>query len=257
MGVRYPQKRPGFRNYPDLGTVTTAMGLTGFTTANYYESASGTSALLKSSPWSFGIMFEISGALSGASVAGGRHNDSTAGGTCFRWSAGSSAVLCRCGNGTTTYDSATKTMTANQVYILVGTFDGTNLKLIEQAGQIGASTAAGYSDPDGSSQRLAVGIRGIVHDRDAETMTLYGFCIGNTALSAGDVATWAADCKAAFDVTDFPTGHLSKFSVRQGLSSTPGSAPSTWNATTGTNLAMTLTGSLSVVENTPTWGNVT
>lgn len=259
--LRYPSRRPGFRGWPgdySPPAPTTILGVSGYlASTNYFASAGTANAMLKATPWSLGVMMSISANPAGSvNTIVGRSQNTAAGGGAFLRVTSGGLVTGRIADGTTTADTANSSaLTANSVYLFVMTHDGSNIHLIQQAGEIGSPVAASYKDPDTVGMQLTSGVRAVNHDQDCETLKLFGIVTATAAMSAAQVATWAAACKVAMDVVDFPASPQCLYSVREGLGGVAGAAPSTWADENAIGLTKTLAGSLAVTEVTPTWGN--
>jgi hypothetical protein len=231
-------------------------GVTGFVNgSDYYSSGTGTTAVLKSSPWTLACMFKAGAAPSGSLnvVAGRWSNGAPDGGACIHVS---SALLMqgKSSDGTTVKNSATKLLEAGKVYFGVLTYDGANLHIYDEAGEIGVATAmASYQDPDGSSLATTVGVRSF-GNTNFDDGTVYGWCSGTTALSAAQAAEWIKRCRAAGQAVDLPAGHQERYDVKDGLGTTPGGAPATWPGEDAVGLTLNETGALTLVEEVAVWG---
>lgn len=243
-------RRSGFRGVGGGGAVlTTLIGVRDFLASTDYYSKTG--ALFASTPFTCGILLRFNATpASGNNVIFGRWNIASGGGAAFNH-AGTSLRFTIMDGTDTAQNSPTITAAAGEAYVLGASYDGSNVRLFEEAGEVSSATAAtGYTAPTGLDD--TVGVRH-AKSSDADTVTVMGVVVGSSILTAAQWTTWIQSVKAAYRVVDLPAGMVAGWDCRA-AGMTPSAAPASWAPFTGSG-TFSETGSLTVEEITPTYGN--
>lgn len=225
-----------------------AVGMSGFTTGNYYRTAADSEPKGTAPGFSVGVVFRQDAAIGtevifagGALTTTGWALWSLTGGIQFRCANGA-------GSGVASSSYTIGTGQVGSVFRVVGVHTGTHLRLYVNGAQVGTDQAITGYTPVNAANRIGIGVRG-----SAITPLTNGTVVGciaanATALSGAQIATWDAAVQAAASCVSFPAGTTHRWQVED--AGDPFAA--TWTDDVGS-IVMDKTGTLTRSAFTPTW----